>query len=304
MHENIDMKQAATQSLQRQGEGSKLPITKQTTLAVVKGFLNSDITKKRFEEVLKDKAPGFMASITSLISSSQNFDGVDPATIISSALIAATLDLPINQNLGFAYLVPYAGKCQFQMSWRGFVQLALRTNQYRLLNATEVYEGELISRNRITGEILLDESQKSSDNIIGYVAFFRLVNGFEKTLFMTKEEVEKHAKRYSQTYKSSKDYVRNQSKWTTDFDAMALKTVIKLLLSKYGILSTEMRTAMQADQAVIKEMKDGEPEYEYPDNTEEAEVIDEETGEIKQQTGDLPFQEDQPKTETKKTKKA
>ena len=268
-----EMMQAAQTSLTKQGEN----ITKLTTLARVKGLLGNDQVKEKFNEVLKDKAPGFIASITSLVSSSQNFEDVDANTIMQSAMVAATLDLPINPNLGFAYVVPYAGKAQFQMGWKGFVQLALRTGQYRLLNAIEVYEGELISRNKITGEIVLDETKRISDKVIGFVSFFRLVNGFEKTLYMSAEEMEKHAKRYSQTYKSTKKWVVEQSKWTTDFDAMALKTVIKLLLSKYGILSVQLQKAIQADQAVISETKDGEAVYEYVDNAEEieAEVVDE-----------------------------
>ena len=259
--------------MKKQGEN----ITKLTTLARVKGLLGNDQVKEKFNEVLKDKAPGFIASITSLVSSSQNFEDVDANTIMQSAMVAATLDLPINPNLGFAYVVPYGGKAQFQMGWKGFVQLALRTGQYRLLNAIEVYEGELISRNKITGEIVLDETKRISDKVIGFVSFFRLVNGFEKTLYMSAEEMEKHAKRYSQTYKSTKKWVVEQSKWTTDFDAMALKTVIKLLLSKYGILSVQLQKAIQADQAVISETKDGEAVYEYVDNAEEieAEVVDE-----------------------------
>jgi len=268
-----EMMQAAQTSLTKQGEN----ITKLTTLARVKGLLGNDQVKEKFNEVLKDKAPGFIASITSLVSSSQNFEDVDANTIMQSAMVAATLDLPINPNLGFAYVVPYGGKAQFQMGWKGFVQLALRTGQYRLLNAIEVYEGELISRNKITGEIVLDETKRISDKVIGFVSFFRLVNGFEKTLYMSAEEMEKHAKRYSQTYKSTKKWVVEQSKWTTDFDAMALKTVIKLLLSKYGILSVQLQKAIQADQAVISETKDGEAVYEYVDNAEEieAEVVDE-----------------------------
>ena len=263
-----EMMQAAQTSLTKQGEN----ITKLTTLARVKGLLGNDQVKEKFNEVLKDKAPGFIASITSLVSSSQNFEDVDANTIMQSAMVAATLDLPINPNLGFAYVVPYGGKAQFQMGWKGFVQLALRTGQYRLLNAIEVYEGELISRNKITGEIVLDETKRISDKVIGFVSFFRLVNGFEKTLYMSAEEMEKHAKRYSQTYKSKKKWVVEQSKWTTDFDAMALKTVIKLLLSKYGILSVQLQKAIQADQAVISETKDGEAVYEYVDSAEEIEA--------------------------------
>ena len=278
-----EMKNEALASLEKQGAN----ITKQTTLTRVKSLLGSEQVKQKFEEVLKDKASGFIASITSLVSSSQNFEGVEPMTIMQSAMVAATLDLPINPNLGFAYVVPYAGKAQFQMGYKGFIQLALRTGQYRLLNATEVYEGELVSRNKITGEIVIDGDKRTSDKIVGYVGFFRLINGFEKTLYMSIEEMEKHAKRYSQTYKSTKKWVVEQSKWTTDFDAMALKTVIKLILSKYGILSVELQKAIQADQAVITETKDGETQYEYVDNSEDvvdAEIVNEsknnESGEL------------------------
>ena len=275
----MDMKGAVNASISGQGAN----ITKQTTLQRVKGLLSNDQVKQKFEEVLKDKTAGFIASITSLVSSSQNFEGVDPNTIMQSAMIAATLDLPINPNLGFAYVIPYGGKATFQIGWRGLVQLALRTGQYRLLNAIEVYEGEVVSRNRITGEIILDETKRKSDKVVGFLSFFRLINGFEKTFYMSTEEMEKHAKRYSQTYKSSKKFVVEQSKWTTDFNTMALKTVLKLVLSKYGILSVELQKAIQADQAVISETKDGEVRYEYVDNNEdntdvaeEAEVIKEE----------------------------
>ena len=277
-----DMMKAAQTSLQKQGD-----ITKVTTLQRVKGMLSQEQIREKFAEVLKDKAPGFIASITSLVSSSPNFEGVDPNTIMQSAMIAATLDLPINPNLGFAYVIPYAGKAQFQMGWKGFVQLALRTGQYRLLNAIEVYEGELISRNKITGEIILDETKRSAEKVIGYVSFFRLINGFEKTLYMSVQEMEKHAKRYSQTYKSDKKWVVEQSKWTTDFGAMALKTVIKLILSKYGILSVELQKAIQADQAVITETKDGETQFEYVDNGEETEIIDEKKPELNKEAQDL-----------------
>jgi recombination protein RecT len=264
----MNMKDAANASLQKQGTN----IATTTTLQRVKGLLSNDAVKQKFQEVLKDKAASFIASITSLVTSTQNFEGVDPNTIMQSAMIAATLDLPINSNLGFAYIVPYSGRATFQLGWKGLVQLALRTGQYRLLNAVEVYEGELISRNKITGEIILDQTKRTSEVVIGYVSFFRLINGFEKTLFMSADEMEKHAKKYSQTYKSTKKWVVEQSKWTTDFNSMALKTVLKLILSRFGILSVELQKAIQADQAVISETKDGEIQYEYVDNTEEVET--------------------------------
>lgn len=226
-----------------------------TGVASVKGLLSNINYKKRFEEILGKKAAGFMSSIIN-ISNSYTLKEVEPKSIVSSAVVAATLDLPIDPNLGFAYIVPYNDKnkgkiAQFQMGYKGFIQLAMRSGQYKTLNAIEVYEGDIKHINRLTGEIEFNEDNKTREKIIGYVAYFSLINGFEKSLYMTTDEMEKHAKKYSQTYKSNKDYVVRSSKWTTDFDSMALKTVIKLLLSKYGILSIEMQTAIQTDQSVI-----------------------------------------------------
>lgn len=248
-----------------------------TGLATVKGLLANINYKKRFEEILGKKAAGFMSSIIN-ISNSSTMINVEPKSIISSAVVAATLDLPIDPNLGFAYIVPYNDKnkgkvAQFQMGYKGFIQLAMRTGQYKTINAIEVYEGDIKHISRLTGEIELDDNNTKHEKIVGYVGYFRLINGFEKSLYMTVEEMEKHAKRYSQTYKSSKDYVVKQSKWTTDFDAMAIKTVIKLLLSKYGILSIEMQRAIEADQGVINSnVADGaeisSDNIEYVDNNE------------------------------------
>jgi recombination protein RecT len=222
----------------------------------VKGLLANVNYKKRFEEILGKKAAGFMSSIIN-ISNSTVMQGVEPTSIISSAVVAATLDLPIDPNLGFAYIVPYNDKnkgkvAQFQLGYKGFIQLAMRSGQYKTINAVEVYEGDIKRVNRLTGEIEFNEDNCNDEKIVGYIAFFQLLNGFEKALYMTKEQIEKHAKRYSQTYKSEKDYVVRQSKWSTDFDAMAIKTVLKLLLSKYGILSIEIQKALETDQAVIK----------------------------------------------------
>jgi recombination protein RecT len=263
------MKDLAKQSANKQ------QLAKQGTLSVVKSLLAGDQTKKRFEEILGQKAPQYMASLTSLVSSSTNFNDVDGNTIIASALIAATLDLPINPSLGFAYIIPYnvkvgdawVKKAQFQMGYKSFIQLALRTALYQTINATEVYEGELTSRNRLTGDCNIDETKKSSDKIIGYAAYFRLLNGFQKVLYMTTEQVQSHGKRFSKSY-DNKDGL-----WKKDFHSMAMKTVLKLLLSKYGILSVEMQKAIVADQAIVDESGNV---TEYPDslgNEVSAEVV-------------------------------
>lgn len=241
-----------------QNQNSK-PVTQQPI--GVKNILANVNMKKKFEEILGKKAAGFMASITN-ISNLPTMAGVDPMSIVSSAVVAATLDLPIDPNLGFAYIVPYncktvvdgketwVKKAQFQMGYKGFIQLAMRSGQFKTINAIEVYEGDIKKVNRLTGEIEFNEENPNQDKIVGYVAYFQLLNGFEKALYMTVSQVEKHAKKYSQTYKSEK--TKSSSKWATDFDAMAIKTVLKLLLSKYGILSIEMQRALETDQAVIK----------------------------------------------------
>jgi recombination protein RecT len=226
-------------------------------------LVQKDVVKKRFEDVLGKKSNAFMSSLLSLTNST-NLKDCEPSTILSASMIAATLDLPINQNLGFAYIIPYWSKknkrqeAQFQMGYKGFIQLAIRTGQYKTINTTEVYEGEIVNYNRQTGDFeyktILDTKDKK---IIGYLAYIRLLNGFEKSLFMTKEQTELHAKTYSQTYKDG------YGKWKEEFDAMARKTVLKLLLSKYGILSTDMQSALEADQAVIENGK-----FDYVDNPE------------------------------------
>ncbi|HBG0090340.1 TPA: recombinase RecT [Clostridioides difficile] len=239
----------------------------------VKNLLSTEAYKKRFKEVLKDKANTFMASVVN-VSNLPSLKDAEPNSILKSAMVAATLDLPIDPNLGFSYLVPFVNKgvkeAQFQIGYKGFIQLAMRTGQYKTINAIEIYENEIKSVNRLTGEIEFNENKDEIDKeiVVGYIAYFKLLNGFEKTLYMSKDDMEKYAKRYSQTYKSNKDYVVKSSLWTTDFDSMAVKTVLKRLLSKYGILSIEMQKALETDQAVIKD----DNSVEYVDRQVEEEI--------------------------------
>lgn len=227
-------------------------------------MLSQTNVRKRFEDVLGKKAPGFISSILALQTFNKMLKEADPRSIISAAAIAATLDLPINPSLGFAHIVPYRDHggqpiAQFQMGWKGFVQLAIRTGLYKTINAIEIYEGELISYERLAGEFVLDESKRVSDKIIGYVSFFKLMGGFEKMLYMTTDQVRKHAQRYS------KSYSKPNTPWQINFDAMALKTVVKLLLSKWGVLSIEMQKAVTFDQGVVLDHA-GREVVTYPDN--------------------------------------
>jgi recombination protein RecT len=204
--------------------------------------------KSRFTDILRDRAPQFISSILNV---SRGMEA-DPKSIIMAAAVAATLDLPIDKNLGYAWIVPFKEKgfpvAQFQMGWKGYVQLALRTGQYKGIGAVPVYEGEVKYYDELLGLVDYEprDDVKPDEIAIGYVAKFRLLNGFEKALYWKRDRCEKHGKRYSQTYK------KGYGRWAEDFDAMALKTVIKQLLSKWGILSIEMQKALKADDAAIK----------------------------------------------------
>ena len=241
----------------------------------IKGILAEENVKMRFKEILGKKAPQFMSSIVNVVSASPQLKLCQPNSIIAAAFIAASFDLPIDSNLGFAALVPYDKKfknpdtgqwgkvkvAQFQMMYKGFVQLAIRTGEYEKMNCSEVYQDEIVSYNPITGEceFVTDFSECTQRNrgetnkIIGYYAWFRLKSGFTKELYMSKSDVINHAKKYSQSYRYDLSDNKMSSKWSTDFDAMAKKTVIKLLLSKWGILSVDIQRAITDDQKTFDE---------------------------------------------------
>lgn len=225
----------------------------------IKGLFNADSTKKRFEELLGKKAQGFISSVLQISNNNKLLASADPKTILNAAVTAAALDLPINQNLGYAWIVPYKGQAQFQMGWKGYVQLALRTGQYTNINVIEVYANQFKSFNTLTEELDADFSIEPEGEPIGYVCFFKLINGFSKTVFWSKEKVINHAKKYSQSYGKGK-----MSPWNDpdQFPEMAKKTVLKNTISKWGIMSIEMQTAQLADQAVQVE----ENNFRYVDN--------------------------------------
>lgn len=243
-----------------------------TTLPQLKSLLNGDSVKTRFNEILGKKAPGFISSVISAVNGNTMLQTADPQSILNSAVIAATLDLPINSNLGLSAIVPYYDSklrttvAQFQLMYKGLIELCLRSGQFSSLIDEVVYEGQLVKKNKFTGEYIFDEDSKTSDKVIGYMAYFRLVNGFEKTHYMTVGEVEAHAKKYSQSYK------KGFGVWKDDFDTMARKTVLKLLLAKYAPKSIEMKRAITFDQATIKgdltqqDTSVDEVEIEYVDN--------------------------------------
>lgn len=255
-------------------ELKKNNIVAQKEAKTLKGMLESAAYKKKFEEMLGKKAAGFMSSIIAVTNNNNYLMKADPATVIGAAAQAAMLDLPINQSLGFAYIVPYKGAAQFQLGYKGYIQLAQRSGQYVDIGAKTVYEGELEYENRLLDKFKFGD--RTGDKVIGYLAYFRLTNGFEKMLFMTLDEMQAHAKKYSQSYKGGTD------KWgLADFDVMAEKTVLKRLLSKFGPLSIEsvqMSQALSNDGGVISMNKDGEFDVDFSGETIDAEY-DEPTAE-------------------------
>lgn len=242
-------------------------------------LLNSEVIKTRFNEILGKNAAGFMSALLNIYQNNRMLQNCDGRSILGAAGLAATLNLSITPSLGQAYIVPFKGQATFQVGVKGLIQLAHRTGKYVILHAGKVREGELRGFNVITGEPITGE--KLSDEVVGYVAYMRLNNGFEKTLYMTLAEIEEHAKKYSQSYGKS------FSPWTTNFDAMAEKTVLKKLLNTWGILSADMAEAMQADQSVVDRNT-----FEYVDNGGNVqnrdglylpeEKIDTDTGEVEE----------------------
>lgn len=260
-------------------EASKKPAT---GLQAFNQTITNPSTQKYLADVLGERKGSFVNNLTALVANNANLQECQPLTIMFAALKATALNLPLENSLGMAYCIPYKDNkkgitvAQFQLGYKGFVQLSLRSGQFKVIpSATEIKEGELKSRNRLTGECVFefidDDNERAKAKTIGYASYFRLLNGAESTFYMSVEEMQAHAMRYSQTYRSKYDNIKQSSKWTTDFDEMAKKTVIKLNLSKNAPLSVEMQEAIRADQSIQYK----ENEYEYVDNGDmEQQMID------------------------------
>ena len=249
------------------------PVEKKEIKTIV-DYIKLDSIVESVEKNLGSRGPQILTSILSFANSNPAIMECEPRSVYTACLTAATLDLPINQNLGFAYIVPYYNnktkrkEAQFQMGYKGFVQLAIRTGKYLRLGANKVYEGQLAGLDDFTGEPTFNFNNKTSDKIVGYMAYFELLNGFRKASYMTLDEVETHAKKYSQSYK--KDF----GVWVDDFDGMAKKTVLKLLLSKFAPLSTQMEEALINDQKAAEEYIDNKVSFEVENAAIEGEPID------------------------------
>jgi len=241
--------------------------TTQNGIVAPKQFFSQETVKQKFQEILGKRSTAFITSVLQIVASNKLLANATTESIYHSAMVAATLDLPLNNNLGFAYIVPYNQSvkdeqgnwkkiqvAQFQMGYKGFIQLVQRSGQCKSIYATEIYEGQIIEENPLDGYVF-DFSKKTSSKVVGYASRIKLINGFESTFYMPVEKIEAHAKRFSQTYKSGNGI------WKDDFDSMAKKTVTKLLLSKYAPMTVELNTAVVVDQSVIKDSETLDIEY-------------------------------------------
>ena len=256
----------------------------------LKNTLNAPSVKKKFEDMLGKRAPQFMTSITTVVSNNALLQKADVNSIVMGAAIAASMDLPLHPALGYAALVPFNSKdgcyAQLQVMSKGLVELFLRSGQCQSIINEVVYEGQLVSKNKFKGEYVFDEDAKKSDKVIGYMAYFRLTNGFEKYEYMTVEEVKVHAQKFSQAYRSGAKI------WKESFDAMGLKTVLRKLISKYAPKSLEMQKAMIFDNEVVS----GDI-----NKIDEAYVVKNNENEVDDQSP-AEFKEDTPKENKKKKK--
>ena len=226
--------------------------------------LRTDAYKNLINETLGNQkvAQKFIAEISTVVAQNNQLQECDAKTILSAGLLAQTLNLPLAPALGFAYIIPYNTKdggkvAQFQVSWKGLIQLAIRTGQYKSIGVRPVHDGEYKGQDEFGEDTFKFDHKFDEKKTVGYYAYFILVNGFKKSIYWTKEQCESHAKRYSAEYRS-----KGTGKWKEMFDEMAMKTVLKQLISKWGIMSVDMQTVVQADQSVIND--DGT--YDYVDN--------------------------------------
>ena len=242
----------------------------QTGLQKFNAMLENTRTQEYLTNVLGEKKQTFVSNMVALVSSNKALSECDPSTIMFSCLKATALSLPLDPSLGLAWVLPYKDNknnttvATFQLGAKAYIQLALRTAQYRKINVRDVREGEIIGEDFVSGEMQFKKLEKDRSNapIIGYVAMFELINGFSKQLYMSVEELDAHAKRFSQTYR------KGYGLWSDKEmrPAMMEKTILKRLLSKYGVLSVEMEQAIKSDSAVLGE----NDAVRYIDNEENA----------------------------------
>ena len=258
--------------------GNNITVTKPARPMTFSTFMSSDAVKQKVNEMIGGKdGQSFITSIISAVSTNPNLAKCEHSTILSAAMQGASLKLSPSNQLGHYYLVPYDDNknhrvvAQFQMGYKGYIQLAMRSGQYRDLDVMDIRDGEYKGKDKYTGkpviEFIEDDDAREELPIVGYFAYFELLNGFRKSIYWSKAKMEKHAMQYSKGYASDVKKGNQYTFWSKDFDGMAFKTMLRQLLSKWAVMSIEMQTAMASDMAVINDNS-----YEYVDNQSEEET--------------------------------
>lgn len=268
--------------------------------------IQTDAYKKLINNTLGDpkRANKFIASISSAVATNPQLQKCDAGSILSGALLGEALNLSPSPQLGQFFLVPYDKKqkingewvvvesnAQFQLGYKGYIQLAIRSGQYKDIDVIDVREGEYLGRDKITGkhqfEFVENEVERENKPIIGYMAYFEYLNGFYKNIYWSKEKMQKHALEYSQAYASDVKKGTTYSFWSKDFNGMAFKTMLRQLISKWGVMSVEIQEAITKDMSVVKEdgsfdYVDNQPTVSTPNVEEIKNEVKEEKSEIKQ----------------------
>lgn len=273
--------------IQRQTTAQKAPAKQASVTSLVNDILDRDGMRKRFDELLGKRAPQFISSIVSMVNADENLQQAfyeSPMTVIQSSLKAAMFDLPIDQSLGYAYIVPFKNykkdigakkmEATFILGWKGMHQLALRTGAYKTINVVDVREGELKSYNRLTEDVDIDfvedEDAREALPVIGYVGYYRLINGAEKTVYMSVKAIAAHEKKFRKGESQGKG-------WRDDWDAMARKTVYRVLIGKWGVMSIDYQTRDAGKQLADVIAADAQTEEAIE---AEGYEVDESTGEV------------------------
>lgn len=274
--------------VKKNSEITKTTSATPTVNQMMNSLLDGEKLRGRFDELLGKRTPQFISAVVSLVNADTKLQKAfydSPMTVVQAALKAATFDLPVDQNLGYAYIVPFnknfktedgqwvqKAEANFILGWKGMHQLALRTGAYKIINVVDIREGELKAYNRLTEEVdvkfVEDEDEREKLPIIGYLGYYRLVNGAEKTIYMTKKQIENHEKKNRKGDNMGKG-------WRDDWDAMARKTVYRRLIGKWGVMSIDYQTHGDAVQ-LANQMQE---EYSL-ENNYESNVIDVDTGEV------------------------
>lgn len=296
----------------------------QSGLALLKAQLNAPSVQEQFRNALAENKNAFIASIIDLYTADRQLQQCKPSAVVSEALRAAVLKLPLTKALGFSYIVVYNNNVKdadgrwhkvptptFILGYKGLIQLAMRTGEYRTLNANVVYEGEILGYDKLRGNISLD-GQRASDKIVGYFAYMELLNGFTKMIYMTVKEMAEYAKRYSPSIGrdvtvdklielAQLDQQGKAVGWMGNFTDMAIKTVTRRLLSKYGYLSVEMQGAISrdidADAAATRDDEIAARANTQEVNLDAVEYVDTETGEVVKAAPQPAAQPEQPEEE-------